>query len=146
MALILGLTLIFAGLILAMGILTSIPAPGQVVGKVGQWLGRFQTIIGIIAIILAILYWGDLLYSLVAVIAGLVLLVGILPSIPALGKYLEKLAKWLGRFQTFHWYHRHHRRYPGHTLTLRAFGPVSILFSILDLLKVHQSSKMTSFS
>jgi uncharacterized membrane protein HdeD (DUF308 family) len=73
---------------------------GKSLEKLAKWLGRFQTIIGIVAIILAILYWGNLLYSLVAVIAGLVLLVGILPSIPALGKYLEKLAKWLGRFQT----------------------------------------------
>jgi uncharacterized membrane protein HdeD (DUF308 family) len=97
---ILGLTLIFSGLILAMGILTSIPALGKSLEKLAKWLGRFQTIIGIVAIILAILYWGNLLYSLVAVIAGLVLLVGILPSIPALGKHLEKLAKWLGRFQT----------------------------------------------
>ena len=97
---ILGLTLIFAGLILAMGILTSIPALGKSLEKLAKWLGRFQTIIGIVAIILAIIYWDDLLYSLVAVIAGLVLMVGILPSIPALGKHLEKLAKWLGRFQT----------------------------------------------
>lgn len=100
MALVLGLTLIFAGLILAMGILTSVPALGRSLVKLAKWLGRFQTIIGIVAIILAILYWDELLYSLVAVIAGLVLLVGILPSIPALGKHLEKLAKWLGRFQT----------------------------------------------
>ena len=97
---ILGLTLILAGLILAMGILTSIPALGKHLEKLAKWLGRFQTIIGIVAIILAIVYWGDLLFSLFALISGLVLLTGILPSIPAVGKYLEKLAKWLGRFQT----------------------------------------------
>lgn len=100
MALILGLTLIFAGLILAMGILNSIPALGKHLEKLAKWLGRFQTIIGIVAIIVAILWWGDLLYSIFALISGLVLLTGILPSIPAVGKYLEKLAKWLGRFQT----------------------------------------------
>lgn len=55
MALILGLTLIFAGLILAMGILTSIPALGKYLEKLAKWLGRFQTIIGVIAIILGIL-------------------------------------------------------------------------------------------
>jgi len=47
---------IVAGLILAMGILTSIPAIGKDIAKVAKWLGGFQTIIGIIAIILGI--WG----------------------------------------------------------------------------------------
>ena len=55
MALILGLTLIFAGLILAMGILTSIPALGKHLEKLAKWLGRFQTIIGVVAIIVGIL-------------------------------------------------------------------------------------------
>jgi len=97
------LTNIIAGLVLAMGILEIIPVLDKHLVKLAKWLGRFQTIIGIIAIILGI--WtlidgGDLLQSVVAIIAGLVLAMGILPSIPALGKSLEKLAKWLGGFQT----------------------------------------------
>ena len=79
---------IVAGLILAMGILTSIPALGKSLEKLAKWLGRFQTIIGIIAIILGIVYFG--LQGIVAIIAGLVLAMGILPSIPAVGKSLEK--------------------------------------------------------
>ncbi|HOE52042.1 MAG TPA: hypothetical protein PKO24_00210 [Methanomassiliicoccales archaeon] len=91
---------ILAGLILAIGILPAIPALGKYLEKLSKWLGRFQTIIGIIAIILALIWWEDLLQSVVALIAGLILITGILPSIPALGKHLEKLAKWLGGFQT----------------------------------------------
>jgi hypothetical protein len=49
------ITNIVAGLILAMGILPSIPAIGASLEKVAKWLGRFQTIIGIITIIIGIL-------------------------------------------------------------------------------------------
>ena len=96
----LALVIILAGLILAIGILPAIPALGKYLEKLSKWLGRFQTIIGIIAIILALIWWEDLRQSVVALIAGLILITGILPSIPALGKHLEKLAKWLGGFQT----------------------------------------------
>jgi hypothetical protein len=89
---------IVAGLVLAMGILPSIPAVGKSLEKVAKWLGRFQTIIGIIAIILGILYFG--LQGIVAIVAGLILAMGILTSIPAIGGSLEKVAKWLGGFQT----------------------------------------------
>ncbi len=92
------ITNIVAGLILAMGILPSIPAVGKSLEKVAKWLGRFQTIIGIIAIIVGIWFFG--LQGIVAIIAGLVLAMGILTSIPAIGGSLEKVAKWLGRFQT----------------------------------------------
>jgi membrane protein HdeD len=90
---------IIAGLVLAMGILPSIPAIGASLEKVAKWLGRFQTIIGIVAIVVGILFFSWL-QGTVAIIAGLILAMGILESIPALGKYLVKLAKWLGGFQT----------------------------------------------
>jgi hypothetical protein len=89
---------IVAGLILAMGILPSIPAVGKSLEKVAKWLGRFQTIIGVIAIIVGILYFG--LQGIVAIVAGLILAMGILTSIPAIGKDIAKVAKWLGGFQT----------------------------------------------
>ena len=93
---------IIAGLILCIGILEAIPAMGKYLMKLSKWLGGFQTIIGIIAIIVAIYFWNEstLIQCVVAIIAGLILIVGILPAIPALGKSLEKLAKWLGSFQT----------------------------------------------
>jgi len=96
---IIEITNIVAGLILAMGILPSIPAVGKSLEKVAKWLGRFQTIIGVIAIILGILYLFDL-QAIVAIIAGLILAMGILTSIPAIGKDIAKVAKWLGGFQT----------------------------------------------
>jgi hypothetical protein len=97
---IIEITNIVAGLILAMGILPSIPAIGDSLEKVAKWLGRFQSIIGVIAIILGILYFGDLLQSIVAIVAGFILAMGLLTSIPAIGDDLAKVAKWLGGFQT----------------------------------------------
>jgi hypothetical protein len=96
--LIVEITNIVAGLILAMGILPSIPAIGKDLAKVAKWLGGFQTIIGVLAIIIGVLNLG--LQGIVAIVAGLILAMGILPNIPAIGKDLEKLAKWLGGFQT----------------------------------------------
>jgi hypothetical protein len=92
------ITNIVAGLILAMGILPNIPAIGKDLQKVAKWLGGFQTIIGVIAIVIGILYFG--LQGIVAIIAGLILAMGLLPNIPAIGKDLAKVAKWLGGFQT----------------------------------------------
>jgi hypothetical protein len=89
---------IVAGLVLAMGILPNIPAVGKSLEKVAKWLGGFQTIIGIIAIVVGILYFG--LQGIVAIVAGLILVMGLLPSIPAIGKDLTKVVKVLGSFQT----------------------------------------------
>ena len=90
---------ILGGLVLCIGILGALPAMGKHLEKLAKWLGGFQTLIGLIAIILAVLWWSDL-QSIVAIFVGLILIVGILPAILALGKHLEKLAKWLGSFQT----------------------------------------------
>ena len=90
---------IVGGLVLCVGILEAVPAMGKHLKKLAKWLGSFQTIIGIIAIALG-LYWWSIPQSLVAILVGLILIVGILPAIPAMGKHLEKLAKWLGSFQT----------------------------------------------
>jgi hypothetical protein len=50
------------------------------------------------ATILGILYFG--LQGIAAIVAGFVLAAGIMTSIPATGKDLAKVAKWLGGFQT----------------------------------------------
>ena len=92
------ITNIIAGLILAIGILPSIPAIGKDLEKVAKWLGGFQTIIGAIAIVVGILYFG--LQGIIAIVAGLILVMGLLPNIPAIGKDLAKVVKWLGGFQT----------------------------------------------
>ena len=90
---------IVAGLILCVGLLEAIPAMGKHLKKLAKWLGSFETIIGIIVIIAGLYYWS-FPWALVTIFAGLILAIGILPAIPAMGKHLEKLAKWLGGFQT----------------------------------------------
>ncbi len=90
---------IIAGLILCVGVLEAIPAMGKYLKKLAKWLGGFQIIIGIIVIVAGI-YWWSFPWALITIFAGLILAIGILPAIPALGKHLEKLAKWLGGFQT----------------------------------------------
>ena len=90
---------IVGGLVLCAGILEAIPAMGKHLEKLAKWLGSFQTIIGIIAIIIGILFFS-IPQGLLAIIVGLILAMGILGTIPVMGKHLEKLAKWLGSFQT----------------------------------------------
>jgi uncharacterized membrane protein HdeD (DUF308 family) len=90
---------IVGGLVLCAGILEAIPAMGKHLEKLAKWLGSFQTIIGIIAIIIGILFFS-MPQGLLAIIVGLILAMGILGAIPVMGKHLEKLAKWLGSFQT----------------------------------------------
>ena len=90
---------IVGGLVLCTGIIGAMPAMGKYLERLGKWLGGFQTIIGIIAIILGILWWS-IPQGLIAIVVGLILAMGILEAIPAMGKHLEKLAKWLGGFQT----------------------------------------------
>ncbi len=89
---------IVGGLVLCAGILGAIPAMGKHLEKLAKWLGSFQTIIGIIAIIIGIIFFS-IPQGLLAIIVGLILAMGILGAIPAMGKHLEKLAKFLGSFQ-----------------------------------------------
>ena len=88
---------IIGGLILCVGILGIV---SKNLEKIAKWLGGFHFIIGIIAWIMVALYFSWDIQVYMAIIVGLILLVGILPAIPAMGKSLEKLAKWLGSFQT----------------------------------------------
>lgn len=96
---ILSILNIFAGLILCVGVLETIPAMKTNLTKFAKWLGGFDIIIGIIVIIAAILKWS-FPWALITIFAGLILMIGILPAIPTVGKSLEKIAKWLGGFQT----------------------------------------------
>ena len=94
-----GVWLIVSGLVLLSGSLYLIPALGKQLEKLAKFLGGFQTIIGVVAIVLGILNI-DSLTGVVLVVAGLILAVGIMGSIPALGKYMVKAGKALGGFQT----------------------------------------------
>jgi len=87
---------VIAGLILCVSFLDAVPS----LQKFAKWLGSFDTIIGIIIIIYVLWVgaWGTL-QGIFALIAGFIMIVGILPAIPTVGKSLEKVAKWLGGFQ-----------------------------------------------
>lgn len=89
---------IVAGLVLLTGVLGAVPALGKHLEKLAKWLGSFQAIIGIIAVIIGIISIPSL-QGIMLIIAGIVLMAGILSAIPALGKHLEKLAKVLAGFQ-----------------------------------------------
>jgi len=100
---IVGLMLIIGGLVLLTGSLYLIPAMGKRLEKSAKWLGGFQTIIGIISVIVAI--WDMVdgsvgLGNVVLLIVGLILAVGVMSALPALGKYIAKMVKALGAFQT----------------------------------------------
>ena len=90
---------VIAGLILCVGFLEIAPVIGKSLEKFAKWLGTFDTIIGIIIIIYVIWAHEWNLQGYVAILAGFIMIVGILPAIPGIGKSLEKLAKWLGGFQ-----------------------------------------------
>ncbi len=94
-----GIIAILAGLILLTGLLGVIPAFGEHLEKFAKWLGSFQGLIGIIAIIVGIWKFGSLT-SIMLIIAGMMLAAGILQTLPAIGDELHKLSKWLGSFQT----------------------------------------------
>ncbi|MDG6220080.1 MAG: hypothetical protein QCI38_01365 [Candidatus Thermoplasmatota archaeon] len=94
-----GLFLIISGLVLLTGILRAIPALGEHLEKLSKGLGAFQTAIGVIAIIIGVLNLGGI-GGIVLLLAGLILAIGILPAIPALGENLEKISKILAGVQT----------------------------------------------
>ena len=93
-----AIMLVVCGLVLLSGAMYVIPAVGKYLDKLGKFLGAFQTVIGIIAIIIGILEITHI-EGVSLLIVGLVLAVGILPMVPAIGKHMEKFAKWLAAYQ-----------------------------------------------
>ena len=94
--------LIICALVLLAGSLYLIPAMGKYLAKIAKFLGGFQLVIGIVAIIVAVLSMLDDidLGNVVLLIVGLMLATSIMTALPAVGKYIAKLTKWLGGFQT----------------------------------------------
>ena len=94
--------LLLGGLVLLMGVLYMIPVLGKYIEKLAKWLGGFQTLIGVVSVIVAIWAFIDTgvdLDSIFLLIVGLILAVSIMSALPALGKYIAKLVKALGAFQ-----------------------------------------------
>lgn len=99
---IVGLLLLICGLVLLTGVLYLIPALGKYLEKLAKFLGGFQGLIGVIAVIVAIwdmietdIGWENILLLLV----GLMLAASIMSALPGVGKYIAKLTKFLGGFQ-----------------------------------------------
>lgn len=87
---------ILTGLILLSGVIGVLPAVGKHLEKVGKWLGSFQAIFGLIAIVLAVLNFnltGLMFWSLL--VGGIILAAGVLEAIPG----MAKVAKFLGPAQ-----------------------------------------------
>lgn len=76
---------------------------GKYLEKLAKWLGGFQGLIGVIAVIVAIWDMIDVevdLGNVILLIVGLMLAASIMSALPAVGKYIAKLTKALGAFQT----------------------------------------------
>lgn len=94
--------LILGALVLLTGVFYLIPVLGKYIEKLAKWLGAFQALIGVIAVIVAIWHFIDVevdLDSIVLLIVGLILAVSIMSALPMVGKYINKLVKALGAFQ-----------------------------------------------
>jgi hypothetical protein len=96
---IVGIMLIVCALVLLAGSMYLIPAFGKQLAKLAKFLGGFQALIGVIAIIVAALNI-DSLAGVVLLIVGLILAASVMSALPAVGKYIAKLTKALGAFQT----------------------------------------------
>ncbi|MFP4401925.1 MAG: hypothetical protein ACLFPL_01730 [Candidatus Nanoarchaeia archaeon] len=87
---------ILTGLILLSGVIGVLPGVGKHLEKFAKWLGSFQAVFGIVAIVLALLnisLLGLEFWSLL--IGGIILAAGVLEAIPG----MSKLAKFLGPAQ-----------------------------------------------
>lgn len=94
--------LILGALVLLTGVFYLIPVLGKYIEKLAKWLGAFQALIGVIAVIVAIWHFIDVdidADSVVLLVVGLILAVSIMSALPMVGKYINKLVKALGAFQ-----------------------------------------------
>lgn len=92
------LMLIISGLVLLSGLLYAIPALGKHLEKLAKYLAGFQTLIGVIAIIVGALNIGEL-SGIVLLIIGVILAIGLLAALPTIGKHIEKLGKFFAAYQ-----------------------------------------------
>lgn len=94
--------LILGALVLLTGVFYLIPVLGKYIEKLAKWLGAFQALIGVIAVIVAVWHFIDVdidADSIVLLVVGLILAVSIMSALPMVGKYINKLVKALGAFQ-----------------------------------------------
>jgi hypothetical protein len=82
---------ILAGLVLMSGVLRNIPVIGLPLERFAGWLGRFDVVIGVVAIVLGVLELLSL-EGILLILAGLVLAASALRSIPFIGPSLGRLS------------------------------------------------------
>ncbi len=105
---------ILAGFVLLSGVLHNIPGIGASLERFSGWLVPFGVVIGVVAVVLGVLELLSL-EDILLVLAGLVLAVSALRTIPSVGPSLGRLGNALAEF-----------RYP--------LGVVVLAIGIFDLL------------
>lgn len=89
---------ILAGLVLLSGAFHSIPGIGASLEKVSGWLAPFGVVIGVIAIVLGALELLSM-EGILQILAGLVLAVSALRTIPSVGPPLGRVGNALAEFR-----------------------------------------------
>jgi hypothetical protein len=89
---------VLAGLVLLSGILHKVPGIGPSLEKFAGWLAPFGVVIGVVAIVLGLLELLSL-EGILLVLAGLILSVNVLRSIPSVGPSLGRLGNALAEFR-----------------------------------------------
>jgi hypothetical protein len=107
---------ILAGLVLLSGALRNVPGIGPSLEKFAGWLSAFDVVIGVIAIVLGVLELLSL-EGILLILAGFVLAVSALRSIPSVGPPLGRLGNALAEFRLI-------------------IGIVLLLVGLLDLLQL----------
>jgi hypothetical protein len=107
---------ILAGLVLLSGALRNVPAVGPSLEKFAGWLSAFDVVIGVIAIVLGVLELLSL-EGILLILAGFVLAVSALRSIPSIGPPLGRLGNALAEFRLI-------------------IGIILLLVGLLDLLQL----------
>lgn len=90
--------LILTGLVLLRGILQHVPGIGPALERFAKWLSGFDVFMGVIAIVLGILNILSL-EGILLILAGLILAVSALRTIPSVGPALVRLGKALDPFR-----------------------------------------------
>jgi hypothetical protein len=107
---------ILAGLVLLSGALRNVPGIGLSLEKFAGWLSAFDVVIGVIAIVLGVLELLSL-EGILLILAGFVLAVSALRSIPSVGPPLGRLGNALAEFRLI-------------------IGIILLLVGLLDLLQL----------
>jgi len=89
---------ILVGLVLLTGVLHKVPGIGSALERFAGWLVPFEVVLGVIAIVLGILELLSI-EGILLVLAGVVLAVSALRTIPSIGPSLGRLGNALAEFR-----------------------------------------------